>query len=174
MDKGSFFGMFKGYNLRRTLVVFMVNFFLQATGQAFASQYGALFIKSLGTVNQFAMSMIATSINLFISVGAMFAVDSLGRRKVLIIGASIQAPALLTMGGLGTATEPTEQIKVAIVSMMVIFLCGFTFGCASVTYVLSAELPSTRLRDITFRSGSVVSVVTKYVPNPHFSSSVSL
>lgn len=153
--------MFKGFNLRRTLVIFMVNFFVQATGQAFASQYGALFIKGLGTVNQFTMSMIASVINITTSFVAMFAVESLGRRKLVYIGGGIQCAALLTMGGLGTITPATDQINIAIVSMMVIYLAGFTFGWAPVVYILTSELPSARLRDITFRSGSVVNVVTK-------------
>lgn len=161
IEKGVFTDMFKGFNLRRTLIVFMVSFFVQATGQAFASQYGALYIKSLGTVNQFTMSMIASVINITAAFVAMFAVESLGRRKLVFIGGSIQCAALLTMGGLGTITPATYQVNVAIVSMMVIYLAAFTFGWAPVVYVLSAELPSARLRDITFRSGSVVNVVTK-------------
>ena len=159
----SFRELFRGTNIRRTLVVVMVNFFLQATGQAFASQYGALFIKGLGTVNQFTMSMIATGVNCCVSVASMVAVESIGRRKLLMTGAAVQAAALLTMGGLGTASMATRQINVGIVSMMVVYLAGFTFGAAGVTYTLSAELPSARLRDMTFRVGSVVNIVTKYV-----------
>lgn len=161
MEKGVLADIFKGFNLRRTLIVCMVNFFLQATGQAFASQYGALFIKGLGTVNQFTMSIIASAINCGISGVAMIMVDSIGRRNLLMIGAAIQGVSLLTMGGLGTASPPTYQINVAIVAMMVISLAGFTFGVAPVAYILSAELPSQRLRDITFRCGSLVNVLTK-------------
>jgi len=161
IEKGVFADMFKGFNLRRTLIIFMINFFVQATGQAFASQYGALFIKSLGTVNQFTMSMIASVINISASIGAMFAVESLGRRKLIYIGGGIQCAALLTMGGLGTIAPATYQVNVAIVSMMIIYLAGFTFGWAPVVYICTAELPSARLRDITFRSGSVVNVATK-------------
>lgn len=161
MERGEFLDLFRGANLRRTLIVLTVNFFLQATGQAFASQYGALFIKGLGTVNQFTMSMIASVINFFVSLGSMFAVESLGRRKLLIIGAAVQAVSLLTMGGLGTVSDPTRGISTGIVSMLIIFLAGFTFGAAGVTYTLSAELPNARLRDLTFRTGSVVNIVTK-------------
>jgi MFS family permease len=52
-SKGSYVACFRGRNLRRTMVVFGVNFFIQATGQAFGSLYGALLMKSLGTINPF-------------------------------------------------------------------------------------------------------------------------
>lgn len=162
-ETGGVSEIFRGNNLRRTLIVLVVNFFLQATGQAFASQYGALFIKSLGTINQFTLQMIQACINAIIATSAMFASDNLGRRKMLLIGGVIQASALLTMGGLGTVADPTYQLKSAIVGMMVVFVAGYTFGWAPVVHVLSAELPSSRLRDVTYGAGTLVNVATKYV-----------
>ncbi|KAL1610693.1 hypothetical protein SLS60_002363 [Paraconiothyrium brasiliense] len=41
-EKGTFGEMFQGINLKRTAIVVLVNFFQQATGQAFASQYGTI------------------------------------------------------------------------------------------------------------------------------------
>lgn len=41
-EKGTFMEMFQGVNLKRTTIVVLVNFFQQATGQAFSSQYGAI------------------------------------------------------------------------------------------------------------------------------------
>lgn len=41
-EKGKFKELFQGANLKRTVLVILVNFFQQATGQAFASQYGTI------------------------------------------------------------------------------------------------------------------------------------
>ncbi len=41
-ESGKFAEIFKGLNLKRTTSVVLVNFFQQATGQAFASQYGTI------------------------------------------------------------------------------------------------------------------------------------
>lgn len=41
-EAGKFVEIFKGGNLKRTGLVVAINFFQQATGQAFASQYGAI------------------------------------------------------------------------------------------------------------------------------------
>lgn len=113
-------------NGRPALIVFVANFFLQATGQLFNSKYGALFIKGLGTINQFKMSIISSAINLFVSLGSMCAVDTVGRRFMLIAGGIIQVSALLTMGGLGTVPSPSYEARSAIVAMMVLFGAGFT------------------------------------------------
>lgn len=42
VEKGKFVEIFQGGNLKRTLLVIAINFFQQATGQAFASQYGTI------------------------------------------------------------------------------------------------------------------------------------
>lgn len=65
------------------MIVVGVNFFQQATGQAFASQYGAIFIKSLGTVNPFDMTLINGAVNCFGLVLSLTLVDKIGRRLVL-------------------------------------------------------------------------------------------
>jgi hypothetical protein len=61
----SYLACFKGRDLRRTLIVFAVNFFLQSTGQAFTSLYGALIIKSLGTINTFNYTLINNGLTAF-------------------------------------------------------------------------------------------------------------
>ena len=42
VEKGNFREIFQGVNFKRTTLVVFVNFFQQATGQAFASQYGTI------------------------------------------------------------------------------------------------------------------------------------
>ena len=44
MSQGTYAACFKGTNRRRTLIVLAVNFFLQATGQAFTSSYGPIIV----------------------------------------------------------------------------------------------------------------------------------
>jgi len=116
-EKGSFFDMWEGVNLKRSLIVITANFFLQSTGEIFASTYGALFIKSLGTVNQFTITVITASSNTVICLVSMALVDKIGRRKLLLIGGTIQCAPLMTMGGLGTVNDPTKAIKSGTIAM---------------------------------------------------------
>ena len=67
----------------------------------------------------------------------------------------------MTMGGLGTASSITDQMKAGIVSMLAIVNFGFSIAWAPLTYVVSTELPALRLRDMTLRVGFVVNVMMK-------------
>ncbi|KEZ40912.1 hypothetical protein SAPIO_CDS7913 [Scedosporium apiospermum] len=62
VEKGKFIELFQGLNLKRTAIVVGVNFFQQVTGQAFSSQYGSIYVKSLGTVNPFKFSLITSGV----------------------------------------------------------------------------------------------------------------
>ena len=80
LEKGSFLDIFRKANRRRTLVVIGANFFLQATGQNFTSNYGALFAKSLGTINPFSVTVMIGAVNTATALLAMIITDKLGRR----------------------------------------------------------------------------------------------
>ena len=79
-DRGTFREMLQGTNLRRTLIVVGTNFCIQITGQAFASKYGAIFLKEIGALDPFAMSCINTAIFIVLTVASMLLIDRVGRR----------------------------------------------------------------------------------------------
>ena len=92
-------------------------FFNQATGQNFASQYGAVFIKSIGTVNPQTMGIV-NAVAAMVSTGAaMFATDRYGRRLIFITGAVIQTCALFSMAGLGMVSPSTQSIGEGITAL---------------------------------------------------------
>ncbi|KAL1904345.1 hypothetical protein Sste5344_009963 [Sporothrix stenoceras] len=163
LEQGSFFELFHPRQIRRTGVVIGANFFLQATGQNFTSVYGALFAKSLGTINPFTVTVILAVVNTLTAIMAQFLTDKLGRRPQVFAGACIQTAALMTMGGLGTAPKQTHSIKSGIVAMMVVFTFGYSLGWAPTSHILSAEIPSTRMRDMTYRTASVINIAVQFV-----------
>ncbi|KAH7035807.1 general substrate transporter [Microdochium trichocladiopsis] len=156
--QGSFMDIWRGSNLRRTWIVIGANVFLQATGQLFISLYGALFVKSLGTVNPFTITCVIAATNVSTAGLSMLLTDRLGRRTMIHIGATIQVIAVMTMGALGTVTPSTFAIKTGIITTMVIFSFGYSFGWAPTSHTLSAEVPSTRARDMTYRTASVINI----------------
>lgn len=81
-DQGTFLDIFQGTHRRRTGIVVGANFFLQATGQLFTALYGALFVKSLGTINPFTVTVIIALVNVCTAFLAMTLFDRLGRRCV--------------------------------------------------------------------------------------------
>lgn len=80
LQKKSFKDLFIKGNRERTFVVAAANFFQQASGQAFASQYGTLFVKQLKSVNAFSVTLgtNATDIGALIISTALS--DVVGRR----------------------------------------------------------------------------------------------
>lgn len=79
-DKGTYADLFKGHNRRRTLVTIMVAFFFQATGQVFSGHYGAIFVKSLGYINPWTITVSQSGINTFTSFCGILMIDRVGRR----------------------------------------------------------------------------------------------
>ena len=79
-EKGSFFDLWKGTNLKRTLITCGVNFFLQLTGNTFANKYGTVYIKSLGSVDPFIMTVVNQLVSMMAVVLSMALVDRIGRR----------------------------------------------------------------------------------------------
>ena len=80
MQKKKFKDLFTAKNRERTFVVVAANFFQQASGQAFASQYGTLFVKQLKSVNPFSVTLGTNAVDigaLIISTGLS---DQVGRR----------------------------------------------------------------------------------------------
>lgn len=69
------------------------------------------------------------------------------------------------MGGLGTPANPTKSMKIGITAMTTIFGAGFCFGWAPVSHVVAAELPTNRLRDVTYATGNVVQIIILFAVN---------
>ncbi|KAI8942759.1 hypothetical protein NX059_000803 [Plenodomus lindquistii] len=165
VEKGNFIEILQGIHLKRTLLVVAINFFQQATGQAFASQYGAIYVKSLGTVNPFDLNLILAGINIVAVIIVLLVVDRVGRKPMLLVGAAIQTISLVTMGALGTPSNITYNHKVGIVSMLALMGFGFSIGWAPLCYVVTTELPALKLRDDTLRLGFLVNVLLNFAVN---------
>ncbi|KAL6353639.1 hypothetical protein LRP88_14137 [Fusarium phalaenopsidis] len=162
IKKGSFMDLFRGTNLKRTLITVGVNIFLQLTGQNFSSKYGTIFIQSLGTVNPFAMSCINSSVGIVTVFFTQMLTDKTGRVPLLVAGALIQTASLMTMGGLGTVENPSHSVRTGIVVTVTLFTFGFSLGWAPLSHVVAAEIPTTGLRDLTYALGSVFNIVIQW------------
>lgn len=80
---------------------------------------------------------------------------------LIFCGGLIQAMAHFTMGGLWTPKNMTNEMKAGVVAVMFVFDIGFFSGWAPVSHIISAEIPTSRLRDMTYRLASVVNIFTQ-------------
>ncbi|KAL1611992.1 hypothetical protein SLS60_000215 [Paraconiothyrium brasiliense] len=162
VEKGRFLELFQGTNLKRTLIVVGVNFFLQLTGQNFASVYGTVFIKSTGVIEPFTMSAINTSVGIVAVLLCQFLTDYTGRVPLMLLGAVFQSCALFVMGGLGTASSPTLGMRIGIVAMLTLYIFSFSLGWAPLSHVVAAEIPTQHLRDKTYALGAVFNIAVQF------------
>lgn len=159
-DQGTYADLFKGHNRRRTLVTMMVAFFFQATGQVFSGHYGAVFVKSLGGINPWTITVSQSGINTFTSFCGILMIDRVGRRPLYLVGSFIMGVALMVMGGLGVPQPTTHPLASGIVATMLIFQFVYVATLGPLYYTLIAELPASRLRDKSVRIGAITNIVT--------------
>uniref|UniRef100_A0A8H7K9P3 Major facilitator superfamily (MFS) profile domain-containing protein n=1 Tax=Bionectria ochroleuca TaxID=29856 RepID=A0A8H7K9P3_BIOOC len=165
-ERGRFLDIFASKNLKRTFLVVGINFFQQATGQQFASQYGGIYVKQLGTINPFVFTLLVAVVNATaIAISLLTNDNKIGRRKPLLLSATIMCTALMIMGALGTQDVISKSTKIAIVSMLCFMTFGFSLGLAPLTYVVATEIPALGLRDATLRLGFCVNVLFNFVSN---------
>ncbi|RKK94848.1 hypothetical protein BFJ71_g8715 [Fusarium oxysporum] len=164
-EQGRFVELLRGINLKRTLIVMAVNFYQQAGGQAFVSQYGTIYVKSLGTINPFGFSLITSAISIISITCILLWTDIVGRRVLMMASSITMFVAMMTMGGLGIVSPVDDSRKKGVISMMAVFASGFGMGWAPLVYVVTTELSALRLRDLTSRVGFTTNVIMNFTVN---------
>jgi len=78
-----------------------------------------------------------------------------------MLSSVIMLSGLLCMASLGVKQPVSEQRTKGIIAMIIVFGVGFATGWGPLTYVVSTETTSLRLRDLTTRLGFTVNVCFK-------------
>ncbi|KAH8882258.1 low-affinity glucose transporter HXT1 [Thozetella sp. PMI_491] len=145
--QGSWGELLKGTNARRTWIGVMAAAATQLTGQSFASQYGTVFLKSLGTIDAFTGTMIKRGLLVVGCIFVITCVERLGRRPIAVVSGGLSAICLFLMGGLATVRPATSGLNNAILAMTIIFPVLYMVGIGSTMQIVKSELPHTSLRD---------------------------
>ncbi|EXJ60157.1 hypothetical protein A1O7_04309 [Cladophialophora yegresii CBS 114405] len=162
-DKGTFKEMWQGTNRKRSLIVIGANISIQISGQGLFSKYGTIFLKDLHGPDPFQMFLINTALQIVVVLCAMYMFDRFGRRPNLIIGSAIQSASYFAIGGLGTRSDPGKGTKIGITALFTVFYLAFVFGWAPIYHILTSEIPSSRMRDVTYTVASFITVVSQFV-----------
>ncbi|EKJ77446.1 hypothetical protein FPSE_02319 [Fusarium pseudograminearum CS3096] len=167
VHKGPWLDLFSGSNLRRTALVFAFYFFQQATGQAFSSTYQTVFYKQEGysSYQAFTYPIVTSVLGMIAVCPAMYMVDSLGRRKTLMISYPLQALWLFLLAGLGAKPNKTEAEKSTVAASFMLFSFSYNMGSASIPYLLGSEIPNSAVREKTQSLGAAWNVLWAFVTN---------
>jgi MFS transporter, SP family, sugar:H+ symporter len=150
----SIYDMFRGTDLRRTLLAVAAVCFQAASGSMFLLIYGTYFFLMSGSSQPFQDSIILSCLGLIAIMLMSFIIRWLSRRMILMVSFFIQAICMLIIAVIYTAapTSPAAlKCLVAFVSIYIFFYGGWVGPTA---WLVAGEIPSTRLRSYTLGLGA--------------------
>lgn len=159
----SFQLMFSRAELRRTLLTLAAGTFHGASGFPFIAGYKTYFFQVAGSTDPFIDSIIVTTISLLGAVGGVFLNRFVGRRPVLMMGFGVQFVLMLVIGSVWAAIPQTITAGKVVVAMVVIYQCLFSAGCGPAAFILAGEIPSNRLRAMTYGMGNGIGFISNFV-----------
>ncbi|EUC40390.1 hypothetical protein COCMIDRAFT_9724 [Bipolaris oryzae ATCC 44560] len=143
--------IFQGVNLRRTLLALSIANMQQLSGIVFATNYAVIFLATIGSkISPFLLAL-ATSILAFGgAIAGLFVVDAVGRRPLALTTFTILFFINLVIGVLGfTDYLHNQSLSQTIAAFCCMFAFFFAAGFGPLTYVVSGEMPTARLRNKT-------------------------
>ncbi|KAK5024679.1 hypothetical protein LTS07_008525 [Exophiala sideris] len=164
--------IFKGTDLRRTVLATFFSVALQVSGLAYAGQYARIFFTQIG--NATPLLMVFALCLLEGGIVGQFLIEILGRRKQAIIFTTLIACIDLIVGCLGFAPATNKSASTTIAGFSLLFGFCITAGMNPLSYTSLGEFPTARLRNKTGAfallsanlSILAVSYVLPYIVNP--------
>ncbi|KAI1084192.1 general substrate transporter [Whalleya microplaca] len=150
MSKGSFadlFTMDKERNFHRTSLAVVNQMFQQISGINLITYYAPVIYGGLG-MSDF-MARLLAAINgteyFIASWPAVFLVERVGRRKLMLFGAAGQAATMAILAGTNSQKD-NSQAQVAAIVFLFVFNTFFAIGWLGMTWLYPAEITSLRIR----------------------------
>lgn len=149
MSKGTFadlFTMDRHRNLHRTALAYVNQMFQQISGINLITYYAAVIYQGLG-MSDF-LSRLLAALNgteyFLASWPAVFLVERVGRRKLMLFGAAGQAATMAILAGVNSRSETGFQI--AGIVFLFVFNTFFAVGWLGMTWLYPAEIVPLRIR----------------------------
>jgi SP family arabinose:H+ symporter-like MFS transporter len=144
-EKGSLNQLFKPGLRKATFIALFLSIVSQLTGIDIVLHYGPVIFERAGFTfgdSLQGQKIIGTVLVVFTLV-AMWKVDELGRRKLLVIGNTGIVISLLVMGYLFYAGNSTETGLLVAISL---FIISFSFSMGPIPWIIFAEIFPTKIR----------------------------
>ncbi|KAF8515073.1 MFS monosaccharide transporter [Gautieria morchelliformis] len=161
--------------LLRTLTGIFLQAWQQLTGINFIFYYGTTFFKNSHVGNPFMQSVITNVVNVGMSIPGIYFVDKVGRRSLLLIGASgmMMCEYIVAIAGV---TIPADNIagQKVLVAFVCIYIAFFAATWGPIPWVVTGEIfpRKVRAKAMSFSTASnwfwnlVLGFVTPYLVNP--------
>ncbi|KAI0023633.1 sugar transporter family protein [Xylariomycetidae sp. FL0641] len=151
MSKGSFgdlFKMTKDRELHRTLLAYVNQMFQQISGINLITYYAPVIYGNLGMSNFMARLLAALNgTEYFIaSWPAVFLVERVGRRKLMLFGAAGQAASMAILAGSNSTSDSNKSAQICAIVFLFVFNSFFAIGWLGMTWLYPAEIVPLRIR----------------------------
>lgn len=144
---GRWVDLFRGTNLRRTIIVSVIAPGASASGNSFTSSYGPIFISTLNSISAYNFNLIGSVLGFVGCFFVMIYMDKVGRRPLIISTGLFQAALLLCMASVGLMQPQVNQAGTSfIVASVLLFNTSFHTGYASTIHAIVAEIPTQTVR----------------------------
>ncbi|KAI0020983.1 general substrate transporter [Xylariomycetidae sp. FL0641] len=151
--------MFKGTELRRTLLCYGVIATQTGAGSWFVISYSTYFmiVAGLSVDEAFRYSVMNSTLGLVgVNVGMVLMRHVMGRRTILMTGAVVQGCAMLAMAISATVAYGTLPGRNCLIAFSAIYMFSYNAFVGDATYPTATEMVSTRLR--SWSVGSAISL----------------
>ncbi|KAI1215133.1 general substrate transporter [Annulohypoxylon truncatum] len=150
MNKGTFrdlFTMDKDRNFHRTLLAFVNQMYQQISGINLITYYAPVIYSGLG-MSDF-MARLLAAINgteyFLASWPAVFIVERVGRRNLMLFGAAGQSMSMAVLAGVNSAPD-NKSAQACAVAFLFVFNTFFAIGWLGMTWLYPAEITTLRTR----------------------------
>lgn len=132
---------------KRLLTGCLLQALQQLTGVNFIFYYGTQYFKNAGFQNPFIIQVITNTINMASTLPGLYAVEKLGRRNLLLIGAVGMCVCQFIVAITGTASGTTElPAQRAAIAFVCIYIFFFASSWGPVAWVVTGELFPLKVR----------------------------
>jgi len=142
--------MFKGADLRRTLLCVLAIASHAASGIWFIISYGTFFFQMADIANPFQASILSTVMGFIGVLCGMFLMQkAFGRRSMLLIGSGACGCCMLAIGVAYTVAPQSKEAGRALVGFALMFNFFYNGFVGTISWPIAGELVSSRLRVLT-------------------------
>ncbi|PVH96276.1 general substrate transporter [Periconia macrospinosa] len=127
-------------NLRRVVLGMALQMMQQWTGVNFIFYYGTTFFQQIGLKNSFVISMITTAVNVGSTPLSLWIIEKLGRRMLLIYGATGMLICEFIIAIVGTVSEGSAAASYCLIIFTCIYIFFFATTWGPAAWVVVSEI----------------------------------
>ena len=118
----------------------------QLSGINFIFYYGPTFFTRLNLTDPFIIQVIMNTVNVVSTIPGMILVESLGRRRILMLGAAGMAVSQLVVASVGTALSDSFTANIILIIFTCIYIFFFASSWGPVAWVVTSEIYPLKVR----------------------------